>query len=1103
MHRNIRVFAAAVAVSVAATTAVVLQPGAAATPPGTSSAPGGRSLTLVTGDDVTISADRQVAVEPGPGRAGMTFQITTASGRVRVVPADAGPLLAAGRLDPRLFDVTGLLSDGYAQRDTLPLIVTGDVTGIPGLTRRRELPAVRAVAVRQKRKEAAQAWQAFTASPGRGRLRAGVGKIWLDGVRRPALDTSVAQIGAPSAWVTGFTGTGTTVAVLDSGIDSTHPDLAGQVTERRDFTDGSESELDLSGHGTHVAATIAGTGAGSGGAYKGVAPGAKLLDAKVCDFSSCLDSSIIAGMTWAAEHGVKIANMSFGAPDSPGLDPVEQAIQDLSASHGTLFVVASGNADGPTEGAVESPGTVPAALTVGAVDGAEAVAAFSRRGPGPDGALKPEITAPGVAITAARGSTAISVPGAPGDTYTEISGTSMATPHVAGVAALLAQRHPDWTGQQLKASLMAAAQPRPDQGVYAQGAGRVDAARAVAQDVTSTTPGVSFGSLGWPHTDDEVMSRDVTFRNSGSAAVTLAVALDLATPGAAGMFTVSPAQVMVPAGGEAAVTVTVDPRVGPEGYVGGWLRASAGDLVVRTPVVVDKEVESYDVTLVHTDRSGGTPSFFLTQLARRDSDRTPLGYWGPDPTGTVTLRVPKAHYTLTSFLHVFPDAPPVTKAPATASTDSYSVFLAQPDILVDRPMTISLDGRLGKPLTVAVPRADAQQYYAVLAGYTRRPQGTAGGALVGDDFSRMYAAQLAPAAPDPGFVSIVSGQWARRDASDSLWASPYVYALSFPERGRMATGFSRAVTDGELTPVKAEFARVTSQTSGAKRIRGALTDYGVGNFGPYLAFPLPFSRAEYYTADPSVTFAGDFSEVDTVTGEVISGVTGARRTYRSDRAHLERWNRPVIAPSLGDGALGGVIRTGDTLTMDLALHGDGDGRPGRSQTDSFSGSLHRDGVKLLDLDGPGFTEVAVPAPDALYRLELAAVRESRFTIATRTQVTWTFRSGHVTGSPIPLPLSAVRWTPALDRTGTAPAGRFFPLPVTVVPQTGSTAGAVRSLHMQVSFDNGTTWQALVVKDGNALVRHPAGIGHVSLRAQATTADGSTVQVTVLRAYRYA
>jgi hypothetical protein len=664
---------------------------------------------------------------------------------------------------------------------------------------------------------------------------------------------SVPQIGAPGAWAAGYTGTGKTVAVLDTGVDDSHPDLAGQVSEHVNFTEGYEPDGDFVGHGTHVASTVAGTGEASGGRYKGVAPGAKLLDGKVCGQGGCLESWIIAGMAWAAPRA-KIVNLSLGREDFPGLDPVEQAVQTLSDQYGTLFVVAAGNADGPVEGSISSPGTAPAALTVGAVDSADALAFFSRRGPGPDGSLKPEITAPGAAITAARSKDSQLF----GEAYTELSGTSMATPHVAGSAVILAQQHPDWSGQRLKAALMAAAAPNTTFGVYAQGAGRVDVARAVRQSVTSSTPGVSFGHHAWPHTDDQVSSQAVTYHNDGVAPVTLA--LDLA--GAPeGIFGVSPASVTVPAGGDASVTVTADTRVGPDGHLGGWLTGTAGDVVVRTPVAVDKEVESYDVTLTHLDRAGGTPTFFETVLSRRDSATVQYGWFGPDPDRTVTLRVPKAHYTVTSFIGHRSDAAPTssprpTKAAGAAgagspASGSYAVLLAQPDLYVDRSQTVDLDARLAGPMSVTVPQSSARQFYAQMAAYTRRPgvlrpDGSAGMSVSGSSFANQYSGRIGPDQSDDNFISIIAGQWAQANADGSLYDSPNIYTLFFPERGRMITGYQRVVADSELARVRADFASAQPGTTGTR---------GSGPAWPTsrpAIFPLP-SASTYHSPVPSTT----------------------------------------------------------------------------------------------------------------------------------------------------------------------------------------------------------------------------------------------------------
>ncbi|SEG65571.1 Subtilase family protein [Nonomuraea solani] len=258
------------------------------------------AVTLITGDEVRLVEGGHV-IERGPGREDVTFAVDQAGDRLRVVPSDAAPLLASGRLDDRLFKVTNLLDFGYDRQEPLPLIISHDgPTARSGVRDRmstagarvvRELPSIDALAVQAEGKDRGKFWAELT---GRGLKATGVKKIWLDGRMRPTLDRSVPQIGAPAAWARGLTGTEVKVGVVDTGVDATHPDLAGRIAGQRNFTSDPE-ENDVVGHGTHVASTIVGGGEASGGRNRGVAYGATVLSAKVCG-ESCPESAIIAGM---------------------------------------------------------------------------------------------------------------------------------------------------------------------------------------------------------------------------------------------------------------------------------------------------------------------------------------------------------------------------------------------------------------------------------------------------------------------------------------------------------------------------------------------------------------------------------------------------------------------------------------------------------------------------------------------------------------------------------------------------------------------------------------------------------------------------------------
>lgn len=512
-------------------------------------------------------------------------------------------------------------------------------------------------------------WREFT------RRGAGVEGVWLDGRVTADMAESNAQIGTPEAWEAGLTGKGVTVAVLDSGVDAGHPDLAGRIAQSRSFIPGEEV-ADRHGHGTHVTSTVGGSGAASDGKEKGVAPGATLAVGKVLDdegFGS--ESEIIAGMEWAARDvDADIVSMSLGSTEpSDGTDPMAEAVNTLSRETGALFVIAAGNTGAPSS--IGSPGAADAALTVGAVDSADQAAWFTSAGPRyGDNALKPDLSAPGVGILAARSRLAEGS----GD-YTSMDGTSMATPHIAGVAALLAEEHPDWSGARLKDALMSTSKEL-DVSAYQLGAGRVSVPAAVGADVTATGS-ADLGFYSWPYEADEPVTRTVAYTNSSDTDVELKLSVRGAPEGVA---TLADTSLTVPAHGTASTTVTGDGSKAPVGDTSGQVVAAdaSGKPLAHTAFGLVKEGERYTLTVHVKDRSGAaTPADLTVQRLTEGVDPFPAHV---GDSGTLKLRLEPGTYSLSSFLDVR----------GSHGADSLGLgFLAAPEVVVDRDREITLDGR--------------------------------------------------------------------------------------------------------------------------------------------------------------------------------------------------------------------------------------------------------------------------------------------------------------------------------------------------------------------------------------------------------------------------
>ena len=311
-------------------------------------------------------------------------------------------------------------------------------------------------------------------------------KIWEDLRVQMFLHQSVPKVNVPQVWEKGAEGQGIVVAIVDTGVDGQHPDIRGKLRASADFTE--EGYFDGNGHGTHVGGTVAGSGTASRGKYVGVAPKADLIAAKVLDSSGGgTFSGVIAGIEWATNQNPQVMNLSLGAnvPGScDGTDPVCLAV-DAAMDRGIVVCVAAGNA-GPGSSTVGTPGCSKKVITVGASDKQDGIAWFSSRGPTKDGRVKPDILLPGVNIVAARAKDT-SMGNVIDEYHTSASGTSMATPHCAGVCALLLSGDSSLTPAQVKQKLMDTAidlnfDPNT------QGSGRVDALRAFGGEAPPAPP---------------------------------------------------------------------------------------------------------------------------------------------------------------------------------------------------------------------------------------------------------------------------------------------------------------------------------------------------------------------------------------------------------------------------------------------------------------------------------------------------------------------------------------------------------------------------------------------------------------------------------------
>lgn len=410
-------------------------------------------------------------------------------------------------------------------------------------------------------------------------------------------EDNIVQIGADQVWSmtdsygSQVRGTGIVVAVIDTGIAYTHPDLGAgfgpsyKVIGGYDFHNGDSDPMDDNGHGTHVAGIIA-----ASGNLTGVAPGAKLLAYKALgsDGSGSM-SNVILGVERAmdpnndgntADHA-DVISMSLGGSGDVN-DPICLAVQS-AIDAGVVVVIAAGNS-GPGMGTVASPGVAPNAITVGAINETGALASFSSRGVPNSLTIKPEISAPGVNILSTVPFFGTKHSASSG--YSSMSGTSMATPHVSGAVALLLQLHPLWTPAQVKSALISGSSDLAEP-LWLAGAGGLWVPGATSQRLFAEQPLISCGFAG-------EAAQEITVSNSGSSISLTAGSTDRYSMSADGSVDTSywsnssassPPSQSIASGssGKVSLSVAIPPASAPEGYYEGSILVNGPGASLRIP----------------------------------------------------------------------------------------------------------------------------------------------------------------------------------------------------------------------------------------------------------------------------------------------------------------------------------------------------------------------------------------------------------------------------------------------------------------------------------------------------------------------------------------
>jgi hypothetical protein len=504
------------------------------------------------------------------------------------------------------------------------------------------------------------------------------------------------------------TGVGITVAVIDTGIDYTHPDLGAgigpgyKVIGGYDFFNNDSDPMDDNGHGTHVAGIIAADGL----SVKGIAPDAKILAYKALGSDGKATSSkILEAMERAMDPNndgdtsdhADVISLSLGGIGTEN-DPLCLAVENAVAV-GVVVVVAAGN-DGPSLGTVSSPGLAHDAITVGAVDQLGQLAEFSSRGTGATLRIKPEICAPGVSIVST-----VPFSGTPSSSstgYKAMSGTSMAAPHVSGAVALLLQLHPDWTPGQVKSAIVTGAE-RVAESVWNAGAGELWVPASADATAFAYPSILSYQQAGGLPVGVEMTNEGPTITFSAISTDVYSMFVNGSRPTAVwtNYSTAAPSSLPLPAGASRTLTLTVPSPafVWQEGYYDGTISLRGGSSEMRIPF----GFAVVSVAIIHVIDVGGKEVF--------DSFGGVWAYRVPDVGIAVGARgfekpAPPATFILTSgnysihaaghqLLYAYSDPYILSTTVHLEKTETREVYLNMTDA---RQMSLSLEADSGSPI---------------------------------------------------------------------------------------------------------------------------------------------------------------------------------------------------------------------------------------------------------------------------------------------------------------------------------------------------------------------------------------------------------------------